>query len=105
MSADYWGYDNTLGVEFDDRTFHENVKTFIEKVTADGSLFFIDAKNSTQDEIFYAVVTERYPLTITDSGSITSESFEGEESLLEPDELYDEWGDGYGGVEHDGDDD
>jgi hypothetical protein len=82
MSTDYWGYNNTLGVEFEDRDFHDNVLAYIEKKTADGSLFFIDAKNSDHREVFYVVLEERWPHAIKEINSLTEDDFEGEDSVL-----------------------
>lgn len=82
MASDYWGYNNTLGVEFEDRDFHDNVLAYIEKKTPNGELFFIDAKNSDHREIFYIIVEEAYPHKIIEMNSLTEDDFEGEDSIL-----------------------
>jgi len=85
MASDYWGYNNAMGVEFEDKEFHDNVLAYMERKTADGSLFFIDAKNSDHTEIFYAVISERWPHEIKEMNSLTEADFEGEDSILNDD--------------------
>lgn len=82
MASDYWGYDNVMGVEFEDRDFHDNVEAYIKEKTKDGNLFFVDVVNSQSDEVFYVVLEEIYPHKVLEVNSLTPADFEGEDSIL-----------------------